>query len=142
MRNARVKIPVKAKPDGNGLQVLDTTLYHARVAALQPGRTYAMVITEWREKTISDPMRRYYFGVVAQMIADHTGHSTDTIHDFLKRKILGVNVDQFGIEQTPSVFSDGSSLTIEEKGEFIAEVRRWASDFLGIWIPEPERVVA
>lgn len=142
MRNSRVKIAVKRKPDGNGLQVLDTTAYRALVEGLQPNRTYAMVIKEWREKTVSDPLRRYHFGVVLAMIADYTGHSTEALHEFFKRKILGVEVDQFGIEQVRSVFSDSSDLPVAEKQEFIAEVRRWAAEFLNLYIPEPERVVA
>jgi ribulose 1,5-bisphosphate synthetase/thiazole synthase len=140
MRNSQIKIPVQRKPDGSGLKIMDTAICKAVVESMTPGVTYAMRLSKWKEHTISDPMRRYYFGVVAKMIAEHTGHPAEVIHDYLKRKILGVTVDKWGIEQVRSVFSDSSDMSVEEKSEFIDEVRRWASDFLELYIPDSERV--
>jgi hypothetical protein len=75
------------------------------------------------------------------MIAEETGHSKDSIHEALKRKILGYVDERTGLEMVPSVFADGSILTVGEKKAFVDEVRRWAADFLNLWIPEPEAAI-
>jgi hypothetical protein len=63
------------------------------------------------------------------------------LHEALKRKIVGYVDERTGLEMVPSVFSDASTFTLEEKKAFISEVRRWAADFLNLWIPDPERVI-
>lgn len=73
-----------------------------------------------------DPLRKYYWGIVAEMISDHTGHSREVIHIVMKGK--------YSFDE--SVFSHGSTMTQEEKERFIKNVRYWASDFLDVKIPE------
>lgn len=104
-------------------------------------RFYLIIERAKDRRTISDPMRRYYYGVVLHYIAEETGHSADLIHQEMKEKILGSTVDRFGFKIVPSVFSDGSDLDIAAKKRFVEEVRRWAYDFLNLAIPEPESVI-
>jgi len=139
MRNANIKIRVTK--EGERLRILDRTLYNSIVSTMKPGRPYAMRLTAWKEHTISDPLRRYYFGVVLQEIENYTGHSSLALHDFFKRKFMGVHIDKHGIEIVPSVFSDSSSISVIEKSQFVSAVRTWAAEFLGVYIPEPQTVV-
>ncbi len=135
-----VAIPISR--EGSRIKVLNPTLMRRVVESLRPNKPYHLII-EPKDKgpTVSDPLRRYYFAVVAAMIAEETGHSKEAIHDFLKRKILGVDVDKYGIETVSSVFSSESGMTVQEKKAYVDEVRRWAFDFLNIAIPPPETVV-
>lgn len=143
MRTANnIAIPVEKKREDGKLRVLDLTLYNRVLETLKPGRLYRMTIfdPEAKTRTISDPMRRYYWAVVATMIAEETGHSKEAVHEALKLKFLGYQ-DEKGLPIVPSVFSDQSNLTVQEKKAFIEECRRWAWDFLNLAIPTPEMVV-
>ena len=91
------------------------------------------------EDTVSDPLRKYYFKVVAKMISDETTHSVEVIHEDMKRKYSS-DVDDVGIMTTYSVFSNESEIPISEKQQFIDLVKRWASDFLNLSIPDPSGV--
>jgi hypothetical protein len=137
-----MKIKYKAMVNNEGRMVLlDHALFQENMKALKRGEVFYLIVERRREKTVSDPLRRYYFSVVATMIAEETGHSKDVLHEALKRKILGYIDERTGLEMVPSVFSDESQLTISEKWAFIEEVRRWAADFLNLWIPDPERAI-
>jgi hypothetical protein len=124
------------------MAIIDHAPLEITVRSMREGERFSLIIERAKDKrTISDPLRRYYFAVVATMIAEETGHSRDSIHEALKRKILGYVDERTGLEMVPSVFSDGSTLTVGEKKAFVDEVRRWAADFLNLWIPEPESAV-
>ena len=71
------------------------------------------------EKTISDPLRKYYFKVVAQLIADDTGHSKDTVHESMKVKYASYVDKKTGLTIIESVFSNISTWSISRKKEFI-----------------------
>jgi hypothetical protein len=91
----------------------------------------------------TDPLvakcRGYYFGVVLQAISDETEHSFEVIHYDMKRRYSSYS-DDHGILIIASVFSNESLLDLDEKWTFIKNVRRWASDFLDLQIPEPKKV--
>ena len=124
------------------MAIIDHAPLEITVRSMREGERFSLIIERAKDKrTISDPLRRYYFAVVAAMIAEETGHSRDSIHEALKRKILGYVDERTGLEMVPSVFSDGSTMTVGEKKAFVDEVRRWAADFLNLWIPEPESAV-
>ena len=124
------------------MAIIDHAPLGETIRSMQEGERFSLIIERAKDnRTISDPLRRYYFAVVATMIAEETGHSRDSVHEALKRKILGYVDERTGLEMVPSVFSDGSRLTVGEKKAFVDEVRRWAADFLNLWIPEPESAV-
>lgn len=91
-----------------------------------------------RKRGVSDPVRRYYYGLVLEMIQNFTGHGKDELHEFFKRHFLGTEKDEHGIEVVPSVFSDKSKLTHEERVQFIEDVRMFAASTLDMSIPDPD----
>lgn len=127
--------------EGGKLRVLNKTLLERITLGLPEGKRLNMIIEPEKKETISDPLRRYYWAVVVAMIAEETGHSKDMVHDSLKIKIVSYIDEKTGLTIVPSVFSDGSTMTIAEKKSFVDEVRRWAFDFLNISIPDPQTVV-
>lgn len=102
--------------------------------------TPVLVTVQKEERTESDPLRKYYFAVVAKMISDYTGHSKDSIHEAMKIKFASEVDKKYMITIPQSVFSKTSTLNITKKKAFIEDVRRWASDFLNLYIPDPEQV--
>jgi len=102
--------------------------------------TPVLVSVQKEEKTESDPLRKYYFKVVAKMISDYTGHSKDMIHEAMKIKFSSHVDKKYMLTIPQSVFSKHSTLPVSKKMDFIEDVRKWASDFLNMYIPDPEQV--
>ena len=123
------------------LRMLNPGLFQRVVDAVPEEKRLRMKLEEQKGATISDPLHRYYWAVVAAMIAEATGHSKESLHEALKRKILGYVDERTGLVMVPSVFSDKSTLEVHEKRAFVDEVRRWAFDFLDLVIPDPQTVV-
>lgn len=81
----------------------------------------------------------YYWGVVIKMIADHTGHSTEEVHEAYKKKY---NLDlcfQFNQEKRIYEIAAGVMSTARENkrkfAEYVMKVRADAEITLGITIP-------
>ena len=96
------------------------------------GRQVVLTIKSVKEDR-PDPLRKYYFGVAMDILAEHTGHSKEAIHEAMKVKYA--SYESTGLTLVRSVFSHGSTMTQKEKEKFILDVRRWASDFLDVNIP-------
>lgn len=85
----------------------------------------------------------YYWGVVVQMLSEHTGYTPEEIHDFLKMKFIpkrlavcdgnGVIADEFVL--------GGSTREMNtlDFGEYMEAVRQWAAEALDVVIPDPDQ---
>ena len=93
-----------------------------------------------RQRTKSDPQRKYYFGVVLPAFMEHLGYEKDEqdlFHRQLKIKYFQINPDAKGIyRKVPSVFSNESEIVIAEKTKFIEWVVRKAAQE-GVYIADP-----
>ena len=114
----------------------DLKFFRACCEAYRPGTRLWITIS--RRKEVSDPLRKYYYGLVLTLIQGHTGHGKDELHDFFKRHFLGVEKDAHGIEMLPSVFGNGSKLSHEDRVQFVDDVRYFASSKLDMMIPDPD----
>lgn len=97
------------------------------------GETIQFTFTK-RKKHRSDNQNAYYHGVVIRTIADYCGYRGSDeiagIHEELKRKFLP---KRGRLQITRST----ASLSTEEFGEYLEDVKRWAAEELGLYIPEP-----
>ena len=95
-----------------------------------------------RQSKISDPMRKYYWGVVLQNYMDHLGYERDEdelFHRQLKIVYFRIKPDAKGIyreKDIPSVFSNESEIPVSGKKEFVDWVIRKAAQD-GCYIPDP-----
>jgi hypothetical protein len=92
------------------------------------------VIVRKAIKRRSNNQNRYYHGVVVPLIAEATGYSKEEAHDALKVHFL---TDMTGT--LPKVGSTAGLTTVEFL-DFIAQVQQFASESLGIFIPDPDEV--
>lgn len=79
---------------------------------------------------------RLYWKIVG-LIADHSGHSKNAIHTYLKREYLGMEPREvFGqvVEEVPST----TELTIKEMTAYLEQVIAFAGE-LGIVVPLPNQ---
>ena len=88
----------------------------------------------------SDPMRKYYFGVVIKEYMKHLGyepHEEELFHRQLKIIYFQIKPDEKGIyREVPSVFSNESDIEVPKKKEFVDWVIRCAARD-GAYIPDP-----
>jgi hypothetical protein len=92
-----------------------------------------------RQRTKSDPQRKYYFGVVLPAFMEHLGYEkdeSDLFHRQLKIVYFRIKPDKKGIyRKVPSVFSNESEIVVAEKSKFLEWVIRKAAQE-GVYIPD------
>jgi hypothetical protein len=90
----------------------------------------------------SQQQNRWYWGVIVELIADHTGYTPDEIHEILKAKFVPKKLAiSDGNGEIVGEFVIGSSTTKLDKnafGEYCEAIRRWAASDLGVVIPDPD----
>ncbi len=89
---------------------------------------------------------RYYHGVVVKLIAQHTGHDPERIHELLKQMFspkwhypapYGKTYDQI----SAGIPTSTARLDTLEFVEYTEKCRMWANEFLGLQIPLPGEVM-
>lgn len=107
--------------------------------ARQRGRD-VWVTVKRKMKPHTDNQRSYYFGVVVNMIAAEIGESVDETHALLKEKFIPrrqielLNGKHLEMPATTRFF------TTEEFTDYINRIKVWASQFLGLSIPDANEV--
>ncbi len=86
------------------------------------------------KKYRSNNENRYYWGVVVKLLSEHTGYSSDEMHDALRMLFLR-NADR----KIPTLRSSTSLTTIEFEN-YLTEIRQWATQELDCFIPLPNEV--
>ena len=85
----------------------------------------------------TNSQNRYYHGVVVKLIAQHTGHDPEQIHELLKQ--LHSPKWHLGEQAIPT---STTRLDTIEFVEYTERCRIWGSEFLGLQIPLPGEVTA
>ena len=85
-------------------------------------------------KRRSNRQNRYLWGVVYKLLAEHTGHTVDEVHDACKAKFCAPK-EVCGV----MVSGDTKSLDTVELEEYAMRVRVWCSE-LGLYVPKPNEV--
>jgi alkyl hydroperoxide reductase subunit AhpC len=83
------------------------------------------------KKTRSNQENKYMWSVPYQMIADETGMTPEEVHDAMRMKFL---LDRS--KKIPTIRST-TELTTVEFETYMSQLRQFGSEFLGIYIPEP-----
>jgi hypothetical protein len=96
--------------------------------------------------TRSTKANAFYWGVVLQALADHTGHLPEELHEILKAKFLpkALAVCDLNGELRGEYVIGGStaSLSVEEFSDYMNRIIRWADEELGVLIPHPDSEAA
>lgn len=102
-----------------------------------------VVITiEPRKAARSGPQNRWYWGVIVDLLSEHTGFSPEEMHDVLKAKFLPKKLAVAdGNGEVQGEFVIGGSTTKLNKlefGEYCERIRQWAAESLDVVIPDPD----
>lgn len=114
---------------------------------------YLEVFSDYNKRTTSQ--NRYYWGVVIELIfADMVEKGNELpddsagreiVHEFLKKRFLEYQfefVDKWGVVTTKTITKSTSRLSTVEFNEYIDKCVLFATEFLDLIIPSPERVEA
>ena len=136
------------KNEQGDIEYADREGYYKFIKSMKIYKPYDLIFEPCTKK-ISDPMRRYYFGVVMVLIKDASGDNRPYVKDILheemknmfgpKREIVSP-VTGKTILVNESVFGNKSSVPVGKKKEFVTAVKMWAEEFFGIYIPDPKEV--
>lgn len=115
-----------------------------RLAELLKGRKDCDLefIIERKHATRSLAQNAYYHGVVLRLISEHTGHTSDELHEFFKLK-FNAKPMTFVNEHGEIVDEERIGLTTTKLnkitfGEFVEKVRQFAAEELHLNIPDPD----
>ena len=98
--------------------------------AKQEGEEVEVTVKRPR-KHRSGAQNAYIWGIVYALISEETGFTTQEVHDAMRVKFL---TDMTGV--MPRVKSTTELSTVEMM-DYIAQIQQWASEFLGVYIPDP-----
>ncbi len=80
---------------------------------------------------------KYYWAVVVKMIADECGYTSEKAHGVLQYKFFRYKDEKGNYYIKSTKLNQWITQNWEAK---MSEIRQWASEFLGIFIPKPNEV--
>jgi hypothetical protein len=106
-----------------------------------PDGEYELIIRK-PKKGRSSNQNRYYFGVVLRLLSDHTGYSVDDLHETMKSMFNPLRLEFNTKKGTEAIRASKSTteLTTVKMEEYLSQIREWASQSLGVFIPLPNEV--
>lgn len=91
-------------------------------------------------KQRSNPQNSYYWSVVIGLISEHTGFTPEETHEILKHKFLRITLwipKKDGVKEMSVITKTTTKLTTKAFEEYLSQIRIWASQDLGCFIPSP-----
>lgn len=98
--------------------------------------TIVGVIVKQYRKIRSIQQNRYYWGVIVKMLAEHCGYSDEEMHESLKDKFLSIYDPETDLKKIGST----TELTTVEFIKYNETIKRWASTFHHLVIPDPKQL--
>lgn len=134
-------VVASATVQGGKLYIRNRRAFDQQIAQMKEGWEIEVTVKR-RRATRSIEQNRYYWGVVVELISEHTGYTPDEVHDFLKAifipKRLAVQ-DGNGVIHNEIVIGGSTRLMNKlEFGDYMESIRRWAAETLDVVIPDPE----
>lgn len=114
----------------------DLKRLYDKLKKLPPAEYKIYVVDKKVERSLAQ--NAYYFSVVVPILAGHCGYSKDEMHEVLKYKFIPqmIFIDNEPIKVPKST----TSLSTKEFTEFLEEIKQWASQEMGVYIPDPGEI--
>jgi hypothetical protein len=126
------------------LHVHNRRAFDAAVAELRDGWQVELTVKRLRA-TRSQAQNQFYWGVVVQLLSEHTGYTPDEIHDLCKCKFIPKRLaicDGNGVIQDEIVLGGSTrKMNAIEFGEYLDNIKTWAAESLDIVMPDPDQDV-
>lgn len=117
----------------------DKRSFAADLKKLKDGSVLVRVERAYATRSVAQS--RYYWGVVVELLSDHTGYTPDEIHELLKAKFipkrLAIQDGNGEIKGEYVIGGTTTKLTTKEFSDYCGAIQRWAAEELGVVIPDP-----
>jgi hypothetical protein len=119
--------------------------FKAHLASFPTGKRVEITVEKLTHPR-SNGQNRYYWGVVVQEIAQHTGHDPEQVHELLKQMfspkwhMVWASDGKFNPLMETVVPTSTTRLDTIAFSEYTEKCRVWANEFLGLQIPLPGEV--
>lgn len=122
------------------LRIEQSNVFAAQLQSLRDGVVEIQI--ERKRATRSQQANRFYWGVLVDLVASHTGYTPDEIHEIFKAKFLPKRLAvQDGNGEIKGEFVIGGTTTKLTTGEFsdyCRAIEQWATEDLGIMFPSDD----
>jgi hypothetical protein len=129
------------KIEDGRLRILNKRMFDAHIESLN-GKEVSIILDKNTKKR-SNNQNAYYHGVVLPIVKAglidagfENYRNNEQVHDLLKFRFLKTNESNTDGEFIERIKST-SELSTSQFMDFIAEVQQWATEFLNVYIPEP-----
>jgi hypothetical protein len=122
----------RAKNKGGKIFITNKDMFEMYLCSL-PEDVQVVVKKPVKQRSINQ--NDYYWSVPIQLISDHTGYLPEEVHEFLKLKFNNKTIN-VGNDEVVVGLSTASLKTMEFE-TYISKIVMWASQTLGIIIPNP-----
>ena len=140
MAAVNIDVVASATVKGGRLHFHNRRQFDEQVRQFREGAQVEIAVTV-RRTVRSLQQNAYYWGVVIQVISDHTGYTPDEVHEFLKMKFIPKRLAlSDGNGEIRDEFVIGGStrkMNTIQFGEFMEDCRRFAAETLDCFIPDP-----
>lgn len=139
-------VVASGRAKGGRLHIRDRRTFDRQIAQLKD--TWELEITVQRLRATRSPnQNRWYWSQVVGLVSQYTGSTPDDIHDIYKAKFLPriINLPNIRTGEIVAEFTMGGStrkMNTAEFSEYCEAIREWATDTLGVIIPDPEPLEA
>jgi len=118
-----------------------STDWERALRALPDGQYQAIIRKKRSVRSLNQ--NRYYWGVVLNLIADHTGQPADDIHEYLADLFLSEvkDIELAGVIRRVRTHPTTTKLNTEQFSQYIDSIRSWAAWELEVRIPGPTEVL-
>jgi len=117
-----------------GKEVFDNPERYAVHKSKLEGQRFELVLRKETHRR-TDQQNRYMWGIVYEIISDHTGYDPEQVHDAMKVMFASQHLDN-GLTITERT----SKMDTVRFTKYIEDIKRWAAEFLGCYIPEANEV--
>ena len=135
-------VVASAQVKGGRLHIRNRRAFDDQIAQL-PEKWELELLVKRQRATRSQQANRYYWGVVVQMLSEHTGYTPEEVHDLLKMRFIPKRLavcNGNGVIQDEFVLGGSTrEMDTEEFGAYVEEICQWAATDLDLIIPDPEQ---
>ena len=135
-------VVASAQVKGGKLLIRNRRAFDEQIALLREGWELEVLVKRQRA-TRSQQANRYYWGVVVEMLHEHTGYTPEEVHELLKMRFIPKRLavcNGNGVVQDEFVLGGSTrEMDTEEFGAYVEEICQWAAQDLDLIIPDPEQ---
>jgi hypothetical protein len=139
-----MKLIFKAKAIGGALKITNRERL-VKVLNNLEGKDLVLTLEKQTTKR-SDEQNGYYWSVVVPMVKDglidlgfdRDELDKDTVHDYLKDRFLKKDLVNEDTGEVITIVQSSKKIDTVQFNEYVADIQRWAAEFLGIEIPDPD----